>query len=61
MKRVIAVTALVLFSVSFLRAQDPPAAGRQGAAPAAGRQGGGRGPALPPIDPPKEWLSPNRP
>ena len=25
-----------------------------------GRQGG-RGPALPPIDPPKEWLSPNRP
>ena len=59
MKRAVSVAALVLLSVSFLRAQNPPPAGQ--AAPAAGRQGGGRGPALPPIDPPKEWLSPNRP
>jgi len=40
-------------------AQTPPAQ----TAPRAGGGGrqGGRGPALPPIDPPKEWLSPKRP
>lgn len=63
MKRVVLGAAVLLFSASLIHAQDPPPAG-QAAAPA-GRQGGGRqggrGPALPPIDPPKEWLSPNRP
>src|SRR5262245_7622592 len=63
MKRVVCGAALLLFSASFIHAQDPPPAGQ---AAAAGRQGGGgrqggRGPALPPIDPPKEWLSANRP
>jgi creatinine amidohydrolase/Fe(II)-dependent formamide hydrolase-like protein len=60
MKRMAVALVLLVVSVSFVAfAQDPPPAG----APAAGRQGGrGRGgPALPPIDPPKEWLSPNRP
>jgi creatinine amidohydrolase/Fe(II)-dependent formamide hydrolase-like protein len=52
----------MLFSTSFLFAQDPPPAGQAAPSPA-GRQGGrgGRGPALPPIDPPKEWLSDKRP
>lgn len=63
MKRVVCAAALFFAVGSFVFAQDPPPAG-QAAAPAAGRQGGGRGargPALPPIDPPKEWLSPKRP
>ena len=63
MKRVVCAAALVFVAASFVSAQNPPPAG-QAAAPAAaagaGRQGG-RGPALPPIDPPKEWLSPKRP
>ena len=59
MKRVVFAAALVFVSMTFVKAQNPPPAG-QAAPPAAGRQGG-RGPALPPIDPPKEWLSPNRP
>lgn len=62
MKRVVCAAVFLLLSASFVFAQDPPPAG-QAAPPAAGRQGGrgGRGPALPPIDPPKEWLSPKRP
>ena len=62
MKRVACAAVFLLLSASFVLAQDPPPAG-QAAPPAAGRQGGrgGRGPALPPIDPPKEWLSAKRP
>ena len=55
MKRALCTAVLVVVSASFLLAQNPPPAGQGG-----GRQGG-RGPALPPIDPPKEWLSPGRP
>lgn len=51
MKRVVCAAALAVCAVSSVFAQNPPAGGRQG----------GRGPALPPIDPPKEWLSPSRP
>lgn len=63
MKRVVCAAALAVVAVSSVFAQNPPAAG-QAAPPAAGQAGGrqgGRGPALPPIDPPKEWLSPSRP
>ena len=63
MKRVVCAAALVFVVGSFVFAQNPPPSG-QAAAPAAGQGGGrqgGRGPALPPIDPPKEWLSPSRP
>ena len=63
MKRAVCAAALILVSASFLFAQNPPPAG-QAAPPVTGQGGGrqgGRGPALPPIDPPKEWLSPNRP
>jgi creatinine amidohydrolase/Fe(II)-dependent formamide hydrolase-like protein len=61
MKRLVPVLGLVFVFAATLFGQDPPpaGAGRQGQA-GGGRQGG-RGPALPPIDPPKEWISPNRP
>ncbi len=58
MKRLVPMVGLILVFVASVFAQDPPPAG-------AGRQGGGRqggrGPALPPIDPPKEWVSANHP
>ncbi len=62
MKRVACAAVLLWLSVPLVLAQEPPPAG-QAAPAAAGRQGGlgGRGPSLPPIDPPEEWLSPARP
>jgi creatinine amidohydrolase len=61
MKRVICAAVLVFVAGSFLKAQNPPPAGQPAPAGQGGGRQGGRGPALPPIDPPKEWLSPNRP
>jgi len=52
MKRLVPVLGFSCIIIATAFAQDP--------APAGARQGG-RGPAQPPIDPPKEWLSPNRP
>lgn len=61
--------AVVATDAQTLTAQAAPAptasaqtAPAQGASPGVGRgRQGGRGPALPPMDPPKEWLSPKRP
>ena len=61
MKRVVCAAVLVFVAGSFVWAQNPPPAGQPAAAGQGGGRQGGRGPALPPIDPPKEWLSPNRP
>jgi creatinine amidohydrolase/Fe(II)-dependent formamide hydrolase-like protein len=60
MKRLVPVLGLAFVFAATLFAQDPPPAGAGRQGQAGGRQGG-RGPALPPIDPPKEWLSANRP
>jgi creatinine amidohydrolase/Fe(II)-dependent formamide hydrolase-like protein len=63
MKRLVPVLGLIVMFAAMLFAQDPPpaGAGRQGQGAAGGGRQGGRGPAQPPIDPPKEWLSPNHP
>ncbi|MFN7978504.1 MAG: creatininase family protein [Vicinamibacterales bacterium] len=53
MTRSTGVAALLLLSSSFLFAQGQPPGGQGGR--------GGRGPAQPPMDPPKEWVSPQRP
>ncbi len=62
MKRLVSVVGLMVMFAAMLFAQDPPpaSAGRQGQGGGGGRQGG-RGPALPPTDPPKEWLSSKHP
>src|SRR6478672_390633 len=60
MKRLVPVLGLAFVFAATLFAQDPPPAGAGRQGQAGGRQGG-RGPALPPIDPPKEWLSANPP
>lgn len=59
MKRVITAAVCVALCSSVVFAQMPPA-GQQAAPPAGGRQGG-RGPALPPMDPPDSFYSKNAP
>jgi len=61
MRRLIPIAGLVVVFVAALFAQNPAPAGAAGQQDPAGGRQGGRGPAQPPMDPPKEWLSPSRP
>ena len=59
MRRLVSIVgcSMLIFATAFAQNPAPAGAAAQGGG---GRQGG-RGPALPPMDPPKEWLSPNHP
>ena len=59
MRRLVSIVgcSMLIFATAFAQNPAPAGAAQQGGG---GRQGG-RGPALPPMDPPKEWLSPNHP
>ncbi|MEO6223967.1 MAG: hypothetical protein ABIP90_12030, partial [Vicinamibacterales bacterium] len=57
MKRLMTVVALAVVTGSYVFAQTPPPA--QQATPRAGGRQGGRGPALPPMDPPSSFYSKN--
>jgi len=61
MRRLVSVVgcSMLIFATAF--AQNPPPAGAAPQTQGGGGRQGGRGPALPPMDPPKEWLSPNHP
>ena len=64
MRRLVLYLGLAFVFAAAVSAQNPPptGTGQQPAQPAQpGARQGGRGPQLPPMDPPKEWLSPNRP